>query len=196
MMNGKLEVGELTAKVVVLGTPGVGKAGMVKAVAESFGGGAVHSGGVGGARVIRTEVRWPERLADGRQLRVGVYAISGTPEYHAVGQLVLTGAEGIVFAASLVPEEAGATREALRAMVSDAGRLGLNLGAMPIAMQYHRKPGGGMVDPREMERWLGVTPGAVASYVTGAEAGKDPGVAVKGVLADLARRHGQTARAA
>ncbi len=187
---------EVAVKVVLLGTPAAGKAAVVKAVADSLGGVPVRVGEVGGARVYRTEVFWPEDLPDGRRLRIRLYALSGMPEYHAVGQLVLTGADAVVFMASLAAEDAHRTREALQSMVAHAERLGLDLGAVPVAMQYHRKTGGGMVDPKEMERWLGVTPGAVASYLTGTGTESDPGAAVKGVAAELARRHSPTARAA
>ena len=124
---------------------------------------------MGGARVYRTEFYWPEALANGRQLRVRLFAVSGAPSYGAVTELLLREADGLLFVASLAHETGVATREALRGMVAAAGHLELDLGSFPAAMQYVYPPGAQTGTPQQMEQWLGIPSGSLPTFVSGRE---------------------------
>lgn len=177
-----------TVKVVVLGTPGAGKAGIVKAVADAYAHSSVRVGELGGARVYRTEFYWPEALPDGRQLRVRLFAVSGAPSYGAVTELLLQEADGLLFAASLAHETGVATRDALRAMVAAAGHLELDLGTLPSAMQYVYPPGAQTGTPQQMDEWLGIPSGSLPTFLSGREGDPDPGSGVNWVIEELMRR--------
>jgi hypothetical protein len=187
---------EVIAKVVLVGTPSVGKAAIAKAMAEAFAHSSVRAGEIGSSTVYRTEFYWPDVLADGRRLRVRLFALSGRPEYQAVWELLLKGATGIVFVASLRRDDAQLTRSALQAMVHSAGLNGIDLGATPVAMQYHAPQADGLVAPRELEGWLGIKAGSVASFATGTGYVADPTVASRALVGEIARRRALAAAAA
>jgi GTPase SAR1 family protein len=73
------------AKVVLVGSAGAGKSGIVKAVAEKYVHSSVRAGGIGEGNFFRTEFFWPEPMIDGGQLRVrgAVPRFDTGPEDHS-----------------------------------------------------------------------------------------------------------------
>ena len=187
---------ERAAKIVLAGTPGIGKSAIVQAAADAFEHAAVGVGEVGSATVYRAEFLWPESLDDGRRLRVGLFGLSGSPDYQAHWDLLLQGAAGIVFVASLHREDAHQTRAALQALVRGAESNQIDLRSTPIAMHYHARSTDGVLVPRELEEWLGIKAGSVKSYVTGRSTGEDRTLAVRGVVTELLRKQDPSAAAA
>jgi hypothetical protein len=56
------------AKVVLVGSAGAGKSGIVKAVAEKYVHSSVRAGEIGEGDFFRTEFLWPEPMIDGGSL--------------------------------------------------------------------------------------------------------------------------------
>jgi len=170
MISAQSVAADLLAKVVLVGPPGAGKASILKAMAEYYAHSSVRAGEVGEGKVFRTEFFWPHALADGGRLRVRLFALSGEPVYHAVGQLLMAKADGLIFVANLARAEGDAVRGALHAMVLNAQRNSLDLSSLPAALHYHRAGAGVLrtpvFSPEEMDQWLGIPPGAVPRFVT------------------------------
>ncbi len=158
---------DLLAKVVLVGPPGVGKAAIVKRVAEHYAHSSVRAGEIGEGKIFRTEFFWPTPVQDGRRLRVRLFGISGQPAYNAVSELVLAKADGVVFVADLRRAQGPAVRESLQDLVQTAGRNGLDLATLPVALHYHCPVLAPFLEPEEMDRWLGIASGSVARFVTG-----------------------------
>jgi hypothetical protein len=111
--------------------------------------------------VYRTEFYWPEVLADGRRLRVQLFALSGRPVYNAVSELLLAEADGLIFVADVQQDRLEEVREAFRGMIFNVGRGARDVKTLPLVLQYHHREAVPDFDPELMDRWLGVTPGVV-----------------------------------
>jgi len=161
------------AKVVLIGTPGVGKSVILKAVAEQYAHGSIRAGEIGEGKIFRTEFFWPEVLPGGGRLRIRLFALSGRPVYNAITELVLAEADGIVFVANLARDQGPAAQEALETMVRNAKLNKLDLATLPVAMHYHQPLAGpvptSLFKAEEMDQLLGLAPGSVVRFVT------DPG---------------------
>ncbi|NIP92559.1 MAG: hypothetical protein GWO24_03450 [Akkermansiaceae bacterium] len=159
--------GDRVVKVGLVGTPGAGKEAVVRAVAERFAGSLVRAGEIGGGKVARTEFVGPKELPGGGRLTVRLCAVSGQPFYNAVSELVLAGADGVVFAVSLARDRRDAARDALQALAVNAWENGLDLAVLPAALLYYRPVPAPCLAAGEMDRWLGIPTGSVARFVSG-----------------------------
>lgn len=175
-------------KVVLVGVPGSGKGSILRLVADRWAHGAVQSSELGGGEVLRTEFLWPNPFEDGKHLRVQLFALSGAPSYNALGELLLSASDGVVFVADALVDSLERAKAALRAVVFNSRQHGIDLAAIPIAMQYHRtdlEPG---FRSEDLDERLGITPGSLPSFATSLHDGSDPGAAVGWVLHELTRR--------
>lgn len=182
----------VVAKLVLTGVPGSGKSAILQQVADRYAHSSVRVGDVGGAEVFRTDFFWPDSLPDGRRLRIRLYAVSGSPSYNAVDELLLVGSDGIVFVTSAAPEALARGREALRALVFNAGRTGYDLGSRPIVFQYTRVDQELGFQPEAADEALGVPPGSVARFASGSRAGEDVCQAVEWAVEWIVRELGKT----
>lgn len=160
---------DVVAKVVLTGVSGSGKSMVLRAMARRYAHESVRVGEVAGGSVFRTEFFWPQELADGRRLRIKLFALSGAPAYNAANELLLTGCAGLVFYADVRPERLDEAREALRSVVFNAGRSGVDLASLPMAVQYHYPGAEPQFDPDKMDQWLGMTPGSVVRFMASRE---------------------------
>lgn len=150
------------AKVVITGLPGSGRAAILRRMARRHAHDAVRVGEVAGGAVHRTEFYWPDELADGRRLRVRLFALTGRPVYNAVSELLLAGADGVVFAIDATEERLGELREAFRRLAFNLGRAGRDLLQFPTVLQYHHEGASPAFSLEGMDRWLGLEVGLVS----------------------------------
>lgn len=179
---------EPRAKVAIVGSSGVGKASMVRALGRVYAHDSVCASDLGEARVFRTEFFWPQELPDGRRLRVGVYAISGPADYNAVQELLLSGAAGVVFVASLARAHRDQARVAYEALLFNARHHGMDLGRVPMALHYRRSAPGAMLEPEELGQVLGELPEGARRFVTEGGDERDLRAPVEWVVAELVGR--------
>lgn len=170
------------AKIVLTGVPGSGKAAILQRMADRHAYSLVRSGVMGGAEVLRTEFYWSEFLADGRRLRVRLHAVSGSPAYNAVDELLLQGCDGIVFVTGADPGHLARGREALRALVFNAGRNGYELGSRPLVLQYTHVDRVPDFRVEKADEALGISPGSVVRFATALQSDGDVCVAVEWVV--------------
>lgn len=150
------------AKVVVSGLPGSGRAAILRQMARRHAHDSVRVGEVAGGAVHRTEFYWPDELADGRRLRVRLFALAGCPVFNAVSELLLTGVDGLVFAVDAREDRLGELREGFRALVFNLGRAGRDFRQLPLVLQYHHRSERPDFSLDAMDRWLGLEPGCVS----------------------------------
>jgi len=179
---------DMLAKVVLMGLSGSGKAAVLRHMARRHAHDSVRVGEVAGGAVYRTEFYWPEVLADGRRLRVRLFALSGRPGFNAVSELLLAGCDGLVFMIDVRPERLSEAQEAFRTMIINADRSGRDLKVMPLVLEYHHAGERPEFDLDRMDGWLGIAPGMVERLTTrfpGAE--EAVCVGVERVLSRIAR---------
>lgn len=152
---------ELVVKIVLTGLPGSGKADVLRHMARRHAHDSIRVGEVAGGAVYGTEFYWPEELADGRRLRVRLFALSGRPAYNAVHELLIADCDGLVFVADVRPERLAEAQEVFRGTLFNIGRSGRDLKAMPLVLQYHHAGEKPEFDLDKMDQWLGVSPGSV-----------------------------------
>lgn len=153
--------------MALIGAPATGKAAIVNAIATAYAHSSIRAGEVGEGKVYRTEFYWPDHSGSAEPLRVRLFGLSGAPVYHAVSQLVMAGADGLVFVANLTRREGEASRCAMRAFRLNAERNGLDLSTLPVVLHY-RQPAISLecFTPDELDEWLGIAPGVVPRVVT------------------------------
>ena len=179
-----------TVKVALVGVPGSGKSSILRNIADRVAGAGVRVGEMAGAKVFRTEFFWPEPLSDGSRMAVQLFALSGMPIYNAAFELLMAKCDGLVFVADAAGGRSDHARSALRTMVFNAERHGMNLSELPVAMQYHRTDLHPGFRAEQLDSELGVAPGSVPRFATSTYDGSDPGAAVAWVLTEIARRNG------
>ena len=176
------------AKVVLAGLPGSGRSTILRSMARRHAHDSVRVGDVAGGAVHRTEFYWPEVLANGRRLRVSLYALSGAPVYNAVSELLLKGCSGIIFVADAQEERLQELREAFRQMVFNLGRAGRDIKRIPAVLQYHHRSPEPGFSVEGMDRYLGLEPGEVSRLTARYPAeGMDPCRGVEEVVRRIAR---------
>lgn len=188
MMTDRNAPCEGSAKVVLLGCAGAGKAAIVKAVAEQYARGSARAGELGESRIYRTEFFWPHLLPDGGSFRVRLFAVCGQPEYNAVCELLVAGADGIALVGSLARRQVPAMQAAFRAMVFNARHRGVDLLSIPVVLHYRRPAGEPACEPEELDQILGVPPGAIPRFVTGPDEQEEIRSAVEWIVAAIANR--------
>lgn len=183
----------VVAKMVLTGVPGAGKATILRCMADRYAHSSVRSGALGGAEVLRTEFYWPELLPDGRRLRVRLFAVSGSPSYNAVDELLLDSCDGIVFVTAVSPGCLERGREALRTLVFNAGRNGFALDSQPIVLLYTKIDQEPDFRAELADEALGIPAGSVARFASGLESGRDLCEAVEWVVEWMIRDLGAVA---
>jgi len=156
--------GTPTCKIVVVGPPGSGKGSYVKAVATRLGPNAAREYRLAECSVVRAEFITHE--PDGEILRVVLQTLTGPHDYAAPGELLLRGANGILFLCEADPARLGPIRESLRMLTEQAAQCEIHFNRVPVAVQYHRverQPG---FDASLMDQWLGIPAGGVPRFST------------------------------
>jgi len=179
---------EISVKLVVAGDTGSGRGELMRAFAERAGGVPVREGTLGGSRIWRLETIWPQPLEDGRLLRLRVFALTGKSDYNAAEELLLRDVDGVVCLIDAAPENLKFGWEALIRLSDNLRRAGLELGELPLAVQYHRVDRHFGFDVRRMDQWLGLPAGRVARFVSRSGGVDFEGGAIDSVLAQIAAR--------
>lgn len=104
-------------------------------------------------------------LIKGYMTKFNLYTVPGASGVHATRQLILRGADAIVFVADSSPDKAEANQEAHRVLMESLNQNGTPLESLPLAVQCNKQdvPGARSVSEilRELEAGQGI--GAVAS---------------------------------
>lgn len=182
------DAGEVVIKIAVIGQPGSGKSSILYHLAKSQGQAVVRKGMVSDAEVARTEFIWPDPIPDGPFVRVRVFALSGNPCHQAAEQVLLQGADGMVFVVDCDPQCISGSRDALIAMMANAEQAGVDWKKMMVVMQYHRAERHPQFKPEDLDKWLGIEGGAVARHLTSSSNDDDLSVAVLDVVGKVVDR--------
>lgn len=156
---------EIRFKVAIVGAPGSGRAAMVNAMANQYASSPVRMSEIGGGRVVRSEFRLPAVGAESRALHVHLIGVSAEPDYDAVTDLVVEGADAILLAVSLAHERAMQARLALQKLLTSAQHNGIVLESIPVALTYAISTSSPQLTPEEMDRGLGISPAALPRFV-------------------------------
>lgn len=179
---------EVTAKLVLAGAAGSGRGELLRALARRLNEVPVHEGVVGPARVLRVEAIWPEPLADGRVLRLRVFAGTGPSPHNATDELLVRGADGVVLLFDVTPEQLRASWDAMVRLADNLRRAGTDIGRIPLAVQYHRADRHPGFSAERFDEWLGLPAGRCPRFVTDAECPDCEGGAVDAVVAGIGSR--------
>ena len=180
---------EVSVKVVVAGATGCGRGEMLRAFAGRAGGVPVREGVLGGSRIWRVETIWPRPMEDGRVLRLGLFAATGRSDYNAVEELLLRDADGVVCLIDVEPENLKFGWDALMRLSDNLKRVGLELGELPLAVQYHRTDRHYGFDARKMDHWLALPEGRVERFVSRTGGVDFAGGAIDSVVGQVAAGH-------
>jgi signal recognition particle receptor subunit beta len=78
-------------------------------------------------------------MIHGYQTKFVIYTVPGQVHYNATRQLVLRGADGIVFVADSHPDRMQENLESARTLVKNLRDNGLSIGQVPLVLQYNKR---------------------------------------------------------
>lgn len=93
----------------------------------------------------------------GYHTRFQLYTVPGQRVYANTREVVLKGADGVVFVADSDPERTSSNREAYQAMMAGLSAHGLDENSIPITFQFNKRDLENAVEPEEMDEALNVT---------------------------------------
>jgi len=179
---------EVPVKVLVAGATGCGRGELLRAFSERIGGVPIREGTLGGARIWRVETMWPQALEDGRLMRLRIFAATGRSEYNAVEELLARDVDGVVSLIDVAPENIRFGRDAVVRLSENLKRVGLELGELPLAVQYHRIERHYGFDAGRMDQWLGLPAGRVARFTSRSDEVDCEGGAIDSVIGQVSAR--------
>ena len=162
-----------TCKIVVTGPPGSGKGAYVKAVAARHGPNAAREYRLAECNVVRAEFLTPN--PDGEDLHIVLQALTGPHDFAASDELLLRGADGILFLCEADPAGLGQILDALRVLTEQAARCEVDFSRVPVAFQYHRVERQPAFDADQMDRSLGIPTDSVPRFSTTSQHPDAPG---------------------
>lgn len=90
----------------------------------------------------------------GFKTRFALYTVPGQEEYNASRRLILNGVDGIVFVADSDPAKFRENVESLKNMVENLASYGVELGDVPLVLQYNKRDLPGAVPLEHLQRAL------------------------------------------
>ena len=192
--------GEVSIKIAIVGQPNSGKKNIIEYVAEQYDQSALKFASVSGAEIVRTEFIWPEPVADGPFVRVGLLALSEQPLHQAAEQLLLADCDGLVFVVNCDPSKISECKSTLASLMSNASRVGLDWGETMLILQYNNAEQYPNTTPEDLDSWLGVNIERVERYHTESN-NRDHQVlavnaAIRGVIAKITQQSAPEAEVA
>lgn len=128
----------------------------------------------------------------GFRTRLQLYTVPGQVYYNATRQLVLRGADGVVFVADSQRERLGENVECLRNLRENLREQGIDIGGIPLVLQYNKQDVPGAVSRAALDDALNFR--GVPSFGASALRGDGVFATLRGisglVLASLSRRLG------
>lgn len=108
-------------------------------------------------------------MIHGFRVRFHLYTVPGQVLYERTRLAVLNGADGLVFVADSAPEKLEENFQSLIELETYMGRMGKNLGAFPLIMQWNKRDIAGALPVATLERYLNrlQVPSMAASALTG-----------------------------
>lgn len=179
---------EVPVKLLVAGATGSGRGDMLRAFAERIGGVPIREGTLGGARIWRVETMWPQPLEDGRLMRLRLFAPTGRSGYNAIEELLVRGLDGVVCLLDVAPENIRFGWDAVVKLSENLRRVDLELGELPLAVQYHRVERHHGFDAGRMDQRLGLPAGRVARFTSRSDRVDCEGGAIDSVIGQIAAR--------
>lgn len=101
----------------------------------------------------------------GYRVALKLYTVPGQVRYDATRQVVLTGADAVVFVADSSPDRQEQNRWSLQNLRLNMRAKGLDPEFVPIVMQFNKQDVEGALPPDELARRLGIASGAAQSAV-------------------------------
>lgn len=164
-------LGELRAKLALVGVPNSGKCQILKSWSDQQGRGELIHERVSDASVYRAPFSWTNLPRPGWSMQIDAFTTFGEVSYSAVEEMLLSDVDGIVFVAPVDSARAVPIRDSLIRLGQVMSRDGKNLGEFPVVMHYHQAqlmPG---FDPVILDDFLGVPRERVPSVVTRSDDG-------------------------
>lgn len=128
----------------------------------------------------------------GMRTRLQLYTVPGQVYYNSTRQLVLKGADGVVFVADSQPAAMDANLESLQNLEDNLRKQGIRIAEIPLVIQYNKRDLAGVASVAELEQALNKL--RVRSFESVATTGFGVEATLNGiaqiVLAHLARRYG------
>lgn len=157
---------EVTVKVALAGAADTGKLAILRAIAARHGYATVREHAVGPVCVHRVQWTEPTFLPDGRRLNVSVHSLTGRVAYNASEELLLRGADGVVFVVDVDPARFQESWDSLLQLDRNTRRNGYDFRSIALALQYHRADRHPGFDPARLDERLGVPPGLIPRFVS------------------------------
>jgi signal recognition particle receptor subunit beta len=128
----------------------------------------------------------------GMRMRLQLYTVPGQVYYNSTRQLVLKGADGVVFVADSQDGALDANLESLQNLEDNLKRQGLRLSEMPLVMQYNKRDLPNALPIAELERDVNKfkVPHVESVATTGVGVEKTLKSITHLVLTHLAKKHG------
>ncbi len=175
---------EIDTKFVLFGLPSSGKGQILESWSSQQGDGQVLSSRVGDSLISRSSFIWNHLPQEEWTLKMTAYATEGLVSHSAVNEMLLDGADGVVFVAPVDGDRA----EQIKRSITDLGEIlqrnGRHLSEFPLVSHYHqaeRIPG---FQPELLSDYLGIPRNTVPHVMTRS----DDGSPLTGSLALLLER--------
>jgi mutual gliding-motility protein MglA len=110
-------------------------------------------------------------LINGYQTKFVLYTVPGQVHYNATRQLVLRGADGIVFVADSHPDRMAENVESAHTLVKNLRDNGLSVGQVPLVLQYNKRDLPGAVPRAHLDYLLNRLPQPLPAFETVASRG-------------------------
>jgi len=120
-------------------------------------------------------------LIHGYQTKFVLYTVPGQVHYNATRQLVLRGADGIVFVADSHPDRMAENVESARTLVKNLRDNGLSVGQVPLVLQYNKRDLPGAVPRAHLDYLLNRLPQPLPAFETVASRGVNVFATLNGV---------------
>ncbi|MEO0445127.1 MAG: ADP-ribosylation factor-like protein [Verrucomicrobiota bacterium] len=130
-------------------------------------------------------------LIKGYQTKFQLYTVPGQVAYNATRELVLRGADGLVFVADSSPDRVEANAEALQILEENLRGNGLTLEELPFVLQYNKRDVEGAVASEHLDMVLNQRSTSFETFETVASTGVNVFATLNAVSKEVLRRfHG------
>jgi len=147
---------EVTFKIVYCGTPRGGKTTNISSIHSRLSpevrGDLISMATAADSTVFFDFLHVNTVVINGYATKFQLYTVPGQSQYNATRQLLLRGADGLIFVADSQPEKMEENVAAYRSMYSNLEMNGIDAGSVPLVLQYNKRDLPNIVPVDEMER--------------------------------------------
>lgn len=164
------------ARVVIVGTPGSGRADLLHEIARRCGGPVPERLDCGAWSLLRTGLAW-------QGVRFDLCCVAGACAYHGVQSALVETADGVIVMFDVSPDRLFPSRSAFEALRPVLGRWG-----GPWLLQYHRIEKEPRFEAGSVDDWLKLEPRQRCGIATTSDAPDLPGGAFDRLVERLVAR--------